>query len=108
MLGYDGLPLKLASCDCRDLQSAMGWYKAVFQLVKSHCVYLKDIRQVCRQNPAAFLLEAWSPNSAQSSWESYSSVNSVAAGGVCHLWVSVTFWSCGRQHCTVDVSARPL
>lgn len=47
--------------------------------------------------------------SAQNSWKSYLKlVNSVAAEGILHLYVPVTLWGCGRQHCTVDASTRPL
>lgn len=56
---------------------------------------------------AAFLLEAWSQIMSRV-LGNLMSVNSAAAEGIWHLWVSVTLWGCGRQHCTVDALVRPL
>lgn len=54
MLGYDVLPLKLASCDCRDLQSATGWYKPVFQLLKKLLCLLEGHQASMQAKPSCF------------------------------------------------------
>lgn len=54
MLGYDVLPLKLASCDCRDLQSAMGWYKPILQLVKRLLCLLEGHQANTQAKPICF------------------------------------------------------
>lgn len=92
----------------RNIKAQMIFFLEVSVVSFLFFLCLKSIRQVFKQS-SCFSSGGLISNSAQGSWKSYlTSVNSAAAEGIWHLWISVTLWGCGRQHCTVDALARLL
>lgn len=116
MLGYDVLPLKLASCDCRDLQSATGWHKPVFPLVKKLLWLFEGHQASMQAKPSCFSSGGLVSQivSGRGSWESDHSLGLQKAVLHCgcfgqvtnhqllvrELWPALLGLCCSTQLCT--------